>query len=237
MAIWRRYLFAGLGVSAVCVALPLGVGRDLLYCLIGFSGAAAILFGISRNRPAHPAGWYLIAAGTLVWVLGDALYGWYEHVALIEPFPSPADALYLPAYGLFAAGLLMLVQSHSPERGPNTLLDTAILTVGLGLPVWLFLVTPAWSGSGEPMLNRLVGVAYPFCDLLLFAMLMRLATSINHASLHSAWSPARSRRRWPPTAYSRSLRSCPPSPTRRICSTSCGWLPTFCGVRQPCTHP
>src|SRR5665811_959095 len=119
MALWRRYQLVGLVASAVCVTLPLGFGRDIIYCLIGASGAAAIMVGVRRNRPAHPVAWYLIAAGTVIWVLGDALYGWYEHVALIEPFPSPADALYLPAYGLFAAGLLMLVQSHSPERGPN----------------------------------------------------------------------------------------------------------------------
>jgi len=43
MAIWRRYLLVGLGVSALCVALPLGVGRDALYCLIG---ASAISVGL-----------------------------------------------------------------------------------------------------------------------------------------------------------------------------------------------
>jgi hypothetical protein len=57
MAIWRRYLLVGLAASAVCVALPLGVGRDIVYCLIGLSSAAAILVGVRRNRPTHPAAW------------------------------------------------------------------------------------------------------------------------------------------------------------------------------------
>src|SRR5665648_367878 len=177
MALWRRYLLVGLGASAVCVALPLGVGRDIIYCLIGASGAAALIAGVRRNRPAHPVAWYLIAAGTVVWVLGDALYGWYEHVAFIEPFPSLADALYLPAYTLLAAGLLALVRSRGSERGPNALLDTAILTVGLGQASWVFLITPTWATSDDPMLTRLVGVAYPFCDVLLFAMIVRLAVA------------------------------------------------------------
>lgn len=178
MAGWQRYLLAGLVASAICVALPLGVGRDFVYCLIGAYGAAGILLGVRRNRPAHPGGWNLIAAGTLVWVVGDGLYGWYQHVAFIEPFPSPADALYLAAYTLFAAGLLVLVRSRGPERGPNALIDTAVFTVALGLPAWMFLIAPAWTGDGEPVLARLVAVAYPICDVLLFAMLTWLATSI-----------------------------------------------------------
>ena len=32
---WRRYLLAGLVVSGLCVALPLGIGRDLLYTARG----------------------------------------------------------------------------------------------------------------------------------------------------------------------------------------------------------
>jgi len=178
MAGWRRYLLAGLVASAICIALPLGIGRDTLYCLIGLSGAAAIVAGVRRNQPTHPVGWYCIGAGTLIWVLGDAVYAWYQHVLRIDPFPSPADALYLTAYVLFATGLLLLVRSRGPDRGPNALIDTAIFTVALALPAWLFLVMPAWTGDGDPVIARLVGVAYPLCDVLLFAMLTLLATSI-----------------------------------------------------------
>ncbi|HZL07157.1 MAG TPA: GGDEF domain-containing protein, partial [Coriobacteriia bacterium] len=64
-----------------------------------------------------------------------------------------------------------------PERGPNALLDTTILTIGLGLPSWVFLITPTWAVDDAPMLDRLVGVAYPFCDVLLFAMVVRLAVA------------------------------------------------------------
>ncbi|WP_081784980.1 bifunctional diguanylate cyclase/phosphodiesterase [Cellulomonas sp. KRMCY2] len=174
-ASWRRYLFLGVLAAAGCVALPLGVSRDVVYCLIGVSGAAAIMVGVRRYRPAHPVAWYLMAAGTVTWVAADGLYGWYEHVALIEPFPSPADALYLTAYPLFAGGLWVLVRSRGPARGSAVLLDTAILMVGLGLLSWVFLIEPTWTADGEPMLTRVVGVAYPLGDVLLFTMLVRLA--------------------------------------------------------------
>jgi len=177
MTIWRRYLLVGLVASAACVALPHGVAADIVYCLIGASAASATVVGVRMHRPAHPVAWYLFAAGWCCWALGDGLYGWYEDVALIAPFPSLADAFYLAAYPLLAAGLLVLVQSRGTGRGAAALLDTAILTVGLGLPYWIFLIEPAWSDQAEPLLTRLVGSAYPFGDLLLFAMLMRLSTA------------------------------------------------------------
>lgn len=177
MAIWRRYLLAGLAVSLLCVVLPLGVGRDLLYCLIGASSAAAILIGVRKNRPIHPISWYFFAGATATWALADGLYGWYEDVALTAPFPSLADVLYLAVYPLFAAGLLMLGRRRGAKTSPLGLDETVILTVGVGLLAWVFLIEPTWISYNAPLLTRLVGVAYPLCDLLLFAMLMRLTTS------------------------------------------------------------
>jgi diguanylate cyclase (GGDEF)-like protein len=177
MAIWRRYLLVGLAVSALCVALPLGVGRDIVNSLIGFSGAAAILVGVRRNRPTHASAWYLFAAGTATWAFADGLYGSYEHVQLIAPVPSLADVFYLAAYPLFATGLLVLGRARRPKQGPNGLDETLILTVCVGLLAWVFLITPTWTAYEEPLVNRLVGIAYPICDLLLFAVLMQLATS------------------------------------------------------------
>jgi len=177
MAIWRRYLFAGLGVSALCVALPLGVGRDALYCLIGASSAAAILIGVRRNRPAHPNAWYFFAGATTTWAFADGLYGWYEHVALTAPFPSLADVFYFAVYPLFAVGLLVLGRARRAKQGPSGLDETLILTISVGLLAWVFLIAPTWAAYEEPLVNRLVGIAYPLCDLLLFAVLMQLATS------------------------------------------------------------
>jgi len=177
MATWRGYLLVGLVVSAVCVALPLGVGRDVVYCLIGVSSVAAILAGARRNRPAHPGPWYFFAAATATWALADGLYGWYQHVALVAPFPSMADVFYLAAYPLVAAGLLLLGRARSADQGHTGLDETAVLTVGLGMLAWVFLIAPTWNASEEPLINRLVGVAYPLADVLLFGMLMALTNS------------------------------------------------------------
>ena len=172
---WRRYLLVGVLLGAGFLMLPFGLGHDLVYFLIGASGVVAIVVGVRRYRPTHPLAWYLIAAGTTTWLLGDALDRLYEDVALIEPSFSPADVIHLGAYPLFAAGLLVLVRSRGPEHGPDALLDCAIITVGLGLLSWVFLIEPTWTADSGPMLARLVGAAYPLGDGLLFAMMVRLA--------------------------------------------------------------
>ncbi|MBE3076463.1 MAG: bifunctional diguanylate cyclase/phosphodiesterase [Actinobacteria bacterium] len=176
-AIWRRYLFVGLVVSALGVALPLGVGRNLIFGLIGASSAAAILVGVRRNRPARPTAWYLFAAGTAIWTLSDGLSGWSEQMAMGVGLPSLADVLHLAMYPLFAAGLLLLGRRRGVEQGVSGLDETAIITVALALVTWVFLIEPTWAAYDEPLVNRLVGVAYPLGDVLIFALLVRLATS------------------------------------------------------------
>jgi diguanylate cyclase len=178
MAIWRRYLLAGLVASAVVAAVPVGVGRDLGYCLIGLSSAIAILVGVRRNRPTHPAAWYLFAIGTTAWALADSLYGWYQQPAESGPLPSLDSVIDLAVYPLFAAALLLLGRPrHRALPASDELEDTAILTVSAGLLAWVFLVEPIWAAPQVPLSSRLLGVVYPLCDVLLFALLMRLTTS------------------------------------------------------------
>jgi diguanylate cyclase (GGDEF)-like protein len=178
MAMWRRYLLAGLVASAVCAVLPRGTGRDILYCLIGLSSAAAIVAGVRRNRPTHPASWYLFATGTATWALAEVLYGRYEPASVLAAFPSLSNLDYLAVYPLFAAALLLLGRHRGPAlHQPTGLDETALLTISAGLLAWVFLVEPAWTADQYPLVNRLVVVAYPFCGVLLFALLMRLTTS------------------------------------------------------------
>src|SRR5665647_3900744 len=120
-AVWRRYLLVGIVVAAGCVLLPLGFGRDFVYCLIGASSVVAIVVGVRRYRPSHPVAWYIIAAGAAVGGLGDALYSWYQHVVLIEPFLSSAIVLHFGAYPLLAVGLLVLVRSRGSVPAPAAL--------------------------------------------------------------------------------------------------------------------
>ncbi|WP_051480660.1 GGDEF domain-containing protein [Cellulomonas sp. KRMCY2] len=72
-------------------------------------------------------------------------------------------------------GLLLFARSRGPERRPTALLDSAIFTLGVGLLSWVFLIEPSWATAGDSTLARLVEVAYPLGNVLLFGALVRLA--------------------------------------------------------------
>ena len=59
------------------------------------------------------------------------------------------------------------------DRAAN--IDSLILTLGVALLSWVFLVAPNIHASGLTLLAKAVSVAYPLGDVLLLAALMRLA--------------------------------------------------------------
>ena len=174
-SLWGRYLLVGVVAAAAVFVLPAGIGRDALYCVVAWSGAVAMVVGTRRYRPAAPASWYLIAAGMASWIVAGGLGSWLTAVGRFNAVASPADAFYIATYPLAAAGLLMFARSRDPERRPTALLDSAILTVGVGLVSWVFLVEPTLSATSGSVLGRLVTMAYPLGNVLLFGALLRLA--------------------------------------------------------------
>ncbi|MDQ1538513.1 MAG: hypothetical protein QOE58_2906, partial [Actinomycetota bacterium] len=166
-----RYLRVGVVVAAGVFMLPVGTGRDALYCLVAGSGAVAMVVGVRRNRPAEPLAWYLIAAGTASWILAGALDAWL----LADAKASPADAFYLATYPLSCAGLLLFARSRGPERRPTALLDSSILTVGVGLLSWVFLIQPSLAATRGSVLDSLLTIAYPLGNVMVFGALLRLA--------------------------------------------------------------
>ncbi|MGV8967670.1 MAG: putative bifunctional diguanylate cyclase/phosphodiesterase [Cellulomonas sp.] len=174
-ATWLRYLIVGVLVTVGDLLLAPGLVRDALYCVVAASGALAIVVGVRLHRPARPIAWYLIAAGITAWVVGGGQYAWFGRMTPVVAFPSIADAFYLATYPLVAAGLLMFARSRGAERRPTALLDSLIMTIGVGLISWVFLIEPSWETAQEGLFGRIVNSAYPLGNVLLFGSLVRLA--------------------------------------------------------------
>ncbi len=82
-------------------------------------------------------------------------------------FPSPADALYLVGYVvLIGAVLLATVRSRSPSTGTD-ILDALLVSLGIGTPVWLLWIAPAWDDTSGGRTGQLVGVSYGLVVLAL----------------------------------------------------------------------
>jgi diguanylate cyclase (GGDEF)-like protein len=171
-------VYAGIGALAilVCIGALHGVAQAVLYDAIGLSSVAALLVGGRRNRPPRPLIWSLLALGQLLFVLGDVFYNVLLYGFHREPFPSPADGLYLLAYPVLAIGMTVLIRGRRAGRDRAGFLDAAILATGVGALGWTFLVSPTVTDSSITLTGRLISAGYPVGDLLLLAVLLRLIT-------------------------------------------------------------
>ena len=170
---WRRALLLGALLATGSVFVPSGHLRDVAYLLVGGLGIAAILVGIRVNRPPSARAWYAIAAGNGAWLLGDAMYraypsgAWVTAVWGVLPFAL--------GYVVLAVGLLMLGRGRDRWQW-TAILDTAILTTGIGLVSWVVLVIPGWAAAGVAGVDGTIAVAYPMADVALVALCVRLMT-------------------------------------------------------------
>ncbi|MDQ2682256.1 MAG: PAS domain-containing protein, partial [Chloroflexota bacterium] len=161
--------------GAVAILLYFAVDNTLLDGLLygAFAPivAAAILIGVHRYRPASRTAWWLLAATNIGFGLGDIIWIVYEDVLGREaPFPSVADAFYLAAYPFAVAGLLKLGTQRL--RGP--VLDALVVTIAYAAAAWFLVLEESLTDASLPVLERIIGGAYPVADIPLFGTMMLL---------------------------------------------------------------
>jgi diguanylate cyclase (GGDEF)-like protein/PAS domain S-box-containing protein len=167
---------------AIGMALLLGMRYALLAAgpeiaaLIGAIGVSAIVAGVVRNRPARRAPWLLLAAANLSTMIGrlslNLANPLNSHAAIA--FPNFADAAYLIGYPLQVAGLALFIRSRTAGRDYRGAADALIISAGLALLFWVFLVVPHATDTALSWPQRIVAVAYPLGDLVVLASLARL---------------------------------------------------------------
>ena len=146
-----------------------------LWTCLGLSAVAATVVGVRRNRPRKPLAWYLLAAALFTFIAGDTSYNVLTQVMHQDnPFPSVADLFYLLTYVFIATGIFLITRARSSSRDLPSLIDAVIITTGLGLLSWVYLIVPNFQADGLNWLERAVSVAYPVGDVMILAMLARL---------------------------------------------------------------
>jgi diguanylate cyclase (GGDEF)-like protein/PAS domain S-box-containing protein len=173
---WQAYLAcAATGALLYLLVSPLK-GNALFFNALGSTSWIAMVIGIRRNRPAYSLPWFLLAGGLFLFWVGDVYtYSVPKYILHHEvPFPSFGDAVYLTVYVAQMLGLLLFVRRRNPLRDRNTLIDSAILTLGLSLLSWVLLIAPYLNDGTLGLLPKLVSVAYPLGDIMLLAAAIRL---------------------------------------------------------------
>ncbi len=171
---WWLYLALMAPITLGYLAGPLNAGP--VFNAIGFCSCIAIVVGVRTHKPAARVAWYLIALGQAFFAAGDVLaYNYQAFFGTALPFPSVADGLYLGVYVFTVAGLLLLVRRRNPGRDWASLIDSMIVTIGLALLSWVFLIAPYAHNSTLDLGTKLVSIAYPLGDILMLGVAVRMA--------------------------------------------------------------
>jgi diguanylate cyclase (GGDEF)-like protein/PAS domain S-box-containing protein len=173
---WVWYVAVGAVLTSAYVAFPPLVASGPLINLLGLSSSVAIGVGIWMHQPRARTAWLLFVLGQFLFFAGDLYtYSYPKLFGVDVEFPSFGDVLYLTVYPVLIAGLLLLVRRRNPRGDRAGVIDSLILSVGIALLSWIFLVAPNIHLSGLTLLEKAGSVAYPLGDILLLAAAIRLA--------------------------------------------------------------
>jgi diguanylate cyclase (GGDEF)-like protein/PAS domain S-box-containing protein len=173
---WIAYLALAAIASGVYLFGPGLQGSGPLLNVISGTSVIAILVGIRIHRPAAPWAWRWFALAGALFFLGDVYT--YTYPVLIGhdvPFPSLGDAFYVLVFPALLTGVLVAVRARNPQGDRAGVLDALIITVGMALLSWIFLMAPYVHDATLSPLAKAVSIAYPLGDVLVLAAALRLA--------------------------------------------------------------
>jgi diguanylate cyclase (GGDEF)-like protein/PAS domain S-box-containing protein len=173
--VWLLYLGGGIAALLGFLSLP-HLRQGWFFNLISLSSPVAIVVAVRMWKPNARAPWYLFALGQTFFVIGDVItYNYNDFFGTDLPYPSIGDVAYLLVYPCLVGGLLLLIRRRNPGRDRDSVIDSMIVAIGIGTMQWVFLMSPVAHDSASTVLQKLVGMAYPFMDLVLLTVVIRLA--------------------------------------------------------------
>jgi signal transduction histidine kinase len=144
--------------------------RGLVWALLYFGSAAAMVIGVHRHRPNVRLPWYLLAAAISCFGLGDLV------LVSMSGLQALADLCYLSTYLLITVALLKLARARRRGRDVAALLDALVFTTGLAMLSWQFLMLPYVRDASLSSGDKLYSLVFPLADVMVLAVLLRLWT-------------------------------------------------------------
>jgi diguanylate cyclase len=179
-------LLAGAGFGVFTVWLALGIGGlnttvavdDIGEAVAAAIGGLACLVAARRATKRNRLAWSLLGASALSWTAGEVVWTVYE-VGLGDavPFPSLADVGFLLAVPLAVAGLLALPLAPArTNTRVHSMVDGAIVALALLFVCWELVLGPVYAAATAGSVSQLIGLAYPFGDVLTATVVIIVAT-------------------------------------------------------------
>jgi diguanylate cyclase (GGDEF)-like protein len=139
---------------------------NVFYPFLNFCAAALIAYRAYRVQADRRA-WLLIAMGTAVSALGDVIYAkWVPD----GQSPSIADPAYLAYYPFIYAGLVLLMRSRLKRVPLPVRLDCVVCGLVMASVAAALAAGPIHAAAMKAPATVLVGLIYPWLDLLLVAL-------------------------------------------------------------------
>jgi PAS domain S-box-containing protein len=177
---WLIVLAGGALASALYLAPSVeGLPLTLLDVFFPAVAVVGILVGIRWHRPARSRPWSLFALGMTTFLTNNVARLVFK-LLYDEPLPTsyPDDLIQIAGYVLIVSALISLIYSRKGGDSDRTsLIDASIIVVGAGMVSWVFLIAPFAHDSTLPLSERVIRMVYPFANLVLLGVSVRLAVS------------------------------------------------------------
>jgi diguanylate cyclase (GGDEF)-like protein/PAS domain S-box-containing protein len=180
---WVYYLAVMAGLALACLFVPPYEGSLLMMIVVGVGSIGAVRTGAIVHRAEARLAWRVLLLAQMLFVAGDV----YTDTHAGGAFPTPADGIHLCVYPALYIALRLLIHRRDPTLADRAgALDSLVITVGVGLLSWTFLVVPALHLTHASTAAKIVLVAYPMADVLVLSAVVRLAVqaSAKTASFH-----------------------------------------------------
>lgn len=144
---------------------------------LGFAGLLLVARWASQKRAPAALSWWLCSAALFAYAIGWALrlVGTQVLFGGLVPFPWWSDLFWLLQYPFFFLALLVAPTVAEPLPPGlarlKLLLDFLLLMGAATLLSWYFLLTPIYLESEQPLVGKLINLAYPVGDLVVLFLL------------------------------------------------------------------
>src|SRR5271166_4557388 len=183
------------GVCGVWIGLRIGGAQVTLWVDDLATPLAALVACVMcfRARARHSGQmrlfWTLLGCATACWTFAEVVWGYYALILDVEvPAPSWADLGYLSAIPLTVAALVV----HPATKGSGTrkarsVLDGLVIATALLFLSWTLVLGPLWRSSDLGTWGGIVGLAYPFGDVVIVFFIVLAIRGMTGAKRLSLW--------------------------------------------------
>jgi hypothetical protein len=162
---------------------------DVLVPVLAFVGAGVSfkLFTEYRKGEAGKTVWGLMGLGFLLWSFGEVLWGIFELVLKIDPYPSLADLFWLAGYIPFALSFFFQYRALSVHLERATKLKIAAVGFGVLIMALSVVLIPVFASRDRGgLVELLLAFLYLLSDIILFVLALFLMLTLG-GRLGAAW--------------------------------------------------